>query len=574
MAEGTCSMPSNAGYIALLFLLTLGAFYASVFLHELGHAVCAVLGGSHVTSFGLGTSRPFAVASFHGIRIYLCWRRPLQGIAFYINPQLLPSRRQQVFTLAGGIVAHFLLAALAWALFLLWPAWAVVWGILGGINLWMGVDNLIPFQFRVGSHTLRSDGALILTVLRTGSASSGPTQPLSSLQAFRELWQATGDVHILYAHLLAAAQCWISLGDAGRGGELLAEARALPFEPLPVWRTYGMLVEAEVALGKDDTERTGVALGRAEEQFRLLGHEVGLLLTTMVGAELLRQRGEAAEALRPLEALAAHPLVRKRASLRSLILAQRLVCYCDLSGGDPEALLTEYAALPKLYRSLVVDADTFQSAARWRLRQGDGERAAQAYAQALTAVSALDATVTGADRERFRLAKSDLLAEAQQCLRTLGRAEDAARLDAFFPSPEERTRQAKEARERLDARRARWGAALLGFNFAVILLILGAAGAVAIFWPDVSRQAKGADLFGLLRQCFGFFAMYLLVLLTFSTLFGALAGLVLGGLGRLMKGAKGLAGICVLLCALTPWVMWLAVLLMDFFLWATWRSGP
>jgi hypothetical protein len=441
----------------------------------------------------------------------------------------------------------------------------------------MGVANLIPFQFRVGSHTLRSDGALILTVLRAGSASFDPTLSLSSLQAFRPLWQATGDVHILHAHLLAAAEFWISLGDAGRSGELLAEARALPFEPIPAWRAYGLLVEAEVALERDDTEKTGVALAQAEEQFRQRGHEAGLLLTSRVGAELLRQRGEAAEALRTLEALAAHPLVRRQASLRSLLLAQRVVCHCDLSSGDPEPLLAEYAALPKLYRSPVADVDTFQSAARWRLRHGDSVRAAQAYARALTAVSSLDAKMTGVERERFRLAKAPLVAEAQQCLRTLGRAEEAARLDGFFPSPEECVRQAREARGSLYARRARWGAALLGFNFAVILLMLGAAGAVAIFWPDapgVSRQAKGADLFGLLRQCFGFFAMYLLVLLTFSTLFGALAGLVLGGLGRLMKGAKGLAGICVLLCALTPWVMWQAVLLMDFFLWATWRSGP
>ncbi|HBI44589.1 MAG TPA: hypothetical protein DDY78_17330 [Planctomycetales bacterium] len=570
-------MPSVGGYLALLVLLTLGAFYASIFLHELGHAVCALLGGSQVTSFGMGTSRPFAVASFHGVRVYLCSRRPLQGIAFYINPQLLPSRRQQVFTLAGGILAHFLLAASAWALLLLWPAWAVVWGILGGMNLWLGVVNLIPARIRLGSYTLRSDGALILTVLRTGSPSSDPTLPLSSLQAFRELWQATGDRHIQYAHLLAAAEFWISLGDAGRGGELLAEARALPFEPLPAWQSYGLLVEAEGALERDDIERTGIALAQAEEQFRLLGHEAGLLLTSRVGAELLRKRGEAAEALRTLEALTAHPLVRRQASLRSLLLAQRVVCHCDLSSGDPEPLLAEYAALPKLYRSPVADVETFQSAACWRLRNGDGVRAAQAYARALTAVSDLDAKMTGDDQERFRLAKAPLAAEAQQCLRALGRAEEAARLDSFFPSPEERVRQAQEVRGRRDARRARWGAALLSFNFAVILLTLGGAGVEAILWPgapSVSPRHKGTELFDLLREYFGFSTLLLLVLLTFSTLFGALMGLVLGGLGRLVKEVKGLAGIVVLLCAWTPWVMWLTTLALDFSLWATWRSGP
>ncbi len=511
-----------AGYVALVILFILGVLYASAFLHELGHAVCALLAGAHVTSFGLGTSRPFAVGSFRGVRIYFCSRRPLQGITFYFNPQLLPSRGQQVLVLVGGILAHFLLAASALVLFLFWPGWAFVWGIVGGINLWLGFANLIPFRFRVGSHTLRSDGALILAVLRTGLTSTDPTLPLSSLQTFRELWQTTGDKYVLYAHLLAAAEFWISVGDAGRGDELLAEARAIPFERLPSWRLYGLLVEAESALERDDTERTGVVLATAEEQFRLLDHEAGLLLTRRVRAELLRERGETAEALRTLESLTVHPLVQSQGALRSLFLAQRIVCHCDLSSSDLEPLLAEYEALPKLYRSPVADVDTFQSAARWRLRHGDGERAAQTYALALTAVSVLDAKLTGVDRERFRLAKAPLVAEAQQCLRTLGREEDAARLDAFFTLPEERIRKVREARERRAARRARWGAALLGFNFAAILLILTVASAGGNFMPDapgVYRQTEGVELFGFLRQHFGFSIILLLALLIFTTLF-------------------------------------------------------
>ena len=40
-------MPPDAGYMAFLFLLAFGAFYVSlyfsIFLHEMGHAVCAWL---------------------------------------------------------------------------------------------------------------------------------------------------------------------------------------------------------------------------------------------------------------------------------------------------------------------------------------------------------------------------------------------------------------------------------------------------------------------------------------------------------------------------------------------------
>ena len=442
-------MPPDAGYMAFLFLLAFGAFYVSlyfsIFLHEMGHAVCAWLSGCRVTSFGLGTSRPFVVVSFRGVRVYLCSRRPLQGLTFWTSPQLLPSRRQQVLVLAGGVLAHFLLAALAASLLWLRPAWAVAWGVFGGVNLLIGLANLIPYRFRLGTHILQSDGSLILTVLRSGSTSSGSTQILSTLQAFRELWQATGDLHILHVQLLAAAEQWVSLGDAGRGGELLAEARALPFEPLPAWRAYGLLTEAKVALGRDDPEGAALVLTKAEEQFRQLSHEAGLLLTRLVGEALLRRRGEIGEALRTLEVLAAHPLVRSRASMRSLLLAQRIGCLCSLPDGDPETLLDEYAALPSSYRSPVADIQVFQSAAR-RRRRDQGEGTEQAYVQALAAVDAIDAGMIGADQERFRLAQTPLVAEARECLRERGRAEDAAKLDAFFPTPKERRRKRRETR--------------------------------------------------------------------------------------------------------------------------------
>jgi hypothetical protein len=436
---------------------------------------------------------------------------------------------------------------------------------VGGMNLWMGLFNLMPLRVRLGSYMLQSDGAQILTVLRTGAASSDPTSPLSALQTFRELWQAVGDKQMLYAHLIAVGDFWVSVGDAERGGELLAEARALSFEPLAAWRSYGILVEAEAALERDDTERAAVVLARAEEEFRLLGHEAGLLLARRAGAELLRRRGEAAAALAALDALAAHRLVRKRMSLRCLLLGQRVVCHCDLADGDPEPLLAEYASVPMPHRSLIADMETFQAAARWRLRRGEGERAAQAYERALTAVRGLDVRMAGADQERFRMVKAPVIAETQQCLRTLGRDEEAARLDAFFPTAEERSRRVREARERRASQSARWGAALLGFNFAVILLLATAASGGAFFAPNASRASP---------QTAGFFAMFLLVVLTISTGFGVLAGLVLGGLGRLIKEIKGLAGITVLLCGWAPWVMWLTAFALDVFLRAMTRSAP
>ena len=325
-------MPPDLGTFTLLVLVI---FYLSGFLHELGHAVCAHLAGLRVTSFGMGMGRPFFVVSWRGVRIYACWRRPFQGLAFCIFPQILPSRWQQVSLFSGGIVAHLMLVGMACLLLLLWPALAFVWNLLGGLNLLFAIVNLIPFQFQVGAVRFRNDGLLILNVLRSGSNLIGPGEAISILGAFRELWTATGNYHVLHTYLLMTASSHVSLGDAARGNDLLSEARSLPFEPIAPFRTYEDLVEAEIALGQEQPDGAALALAKAEERFRALGHETGLVLVSLTRATALHRGGQHAEAMQLLDLLARHPLVQRHVLVRSLLLVKRLECSLDLPGAEP-----------------------------------------------------------------------------------------------------------------------------------------------------------------------------------------------------------------------------------------------
>ena len=85
----------------------------------------------------------------------------------------------------------------------------------------------------------------------------------------------------------------------------------------------------------------------------------------------------------------------------------------------------------------------------------------------------LDTSLTGVHQEHFRLAHRPLIAEAQTCLRDLGCEAEAARLDTFFPTPEERTRQALEKKKRRDSLMLRWGLVALVINAVVLLGLIG-----------------------------------------------------------------------------------------------------
>src|SRR5438128_2503699 len=120
-------MPFDAilGLIVLIPVL-----YVSHFLHELGHVLLGRWNGHVVTSFGMGLGRPFWAASWRGTRVYLSFKRPLQGVTFWFADRIYPTLWQKVWSLAGGVLAQCILAIAAIAMLALLSWGSTIWLII------------------------------------------------------------------------------------------------------------------------------------------------------------------------------------------------------------------------------------------------------------------------------------------------------------------------------------------------------------------------------------------------------------------------------------------------------------
>src|SRR5262249_3627094 len=100
---GATAIMNVDGTYLLLLLAMPPVFYASAFLHEVGHAVLAHLCGFEVTSFGMGLGKPLWVGRWGRTLVYFCRVKLFQGITFSFSPRIFPGRWQVVGMLAGGI---------------------------------------------------------------------------------------------------------------------------------------------------------------------------------------------------------------------------------------------------------------------------------------------------------------------------------------------------------------------------------------------------------------------------------------------------------------------------------------
>jgi hypothetical protein len=148
-------------------LLALPALYLlSIAAHELGHLVGAVLGGFRFRVLTIG---PFSlVAHEQRVRVRFSW-----SVMTFIGGQQISSPpiagandRQFMLYLLGGGVANLLAAGSAVSIALALNFAGLVVAMLlmfAGINLFMGVVNLLPLSTQTG---VRTDGYQIRTLLR------------------------------------------------------------------------------------------------------------------------------------------------------------------------------------------------------------------------------------------------------------------------------------------------------------------------------------------------------------------------------------------------------------------------
>ena len=523
-------------------LAFLPVYFASIFAHELGHAVAGWLVGYVVTSFGLGTSRPLFVAAPRGVRVYFCRVRPSQGITFAFMPQIYPSRARMAWFAAGGIVANGLLAAVALGLLYGLPGGGSVWLTVAAVNGLLAAISLLPFRFRVGKATLRTDGALILQALRTGLVAQPPPDMIQTARYLRDLWLSVGDTLILRVYLIAAAQAWIELGDIERADDLCREADSLPGASPPDVRSLGGIVRSQIALGAGRPDEADAALDAAEAYYRAAGHRVGLFLIALCRASVRVGRGDPAGAARDLDALVTDPTAAGHPALALSLLTTRLSAAVAASDLDAVGRTrAEYEAVRVPRHSAARDLQVYRSLARFDDGRGERAGAAAAYRRAIGAVSQLAGLwVDAEDRARFLETQSRLFAEACDCLRALGMADEADRL------AESLTGSAPETPARWDDLKCRrWGYRLMLANFTCAA---GASGLAAV----VDRASRIPFVL-------------LAVLLSVALMAGAFYLVFDQTLGRLAPALRKGGGMAVLLLACLPWLVAALVLFLTLF---------
>jgi hypothetical protein len=461
--------------VALLALFPI--LYLSAFCSELGHALLGRWLGFTVTSFGLGTGRPFWVGSLGGSRVYLGWQRPSQGLTFTVLAQVHPTRWQGMGMLAGGVLANFGLAALAVVLWRLLPWGSAVWLTAGVCNAVLGIVNLIPFNSQIGTFQLRTDGGKVWRALRGGAVQAQAPDRIRMVAALRHLWQDIGDHLGLYAHLLVAATAWWEVGDAEQAEALCAEAEAVPLEPTPFRRANRAMVRATPARAGGKLKESAQALDAAEVGFRGLRSDVGVFLVSWGRAELLLlAEGHATEAAAALDDLTAHPLVRARPLLQVGLLESRLAAQAALGDGSAvEVLRKEYERRRKACPSLTCDLRVYRTLGGFYISRQDGTLAEAAYREALAAAQQLYVELAATShQERFAHCQSALLDEAAACLRQTGKEDAAAEVARTFSSKKTSQLSPTELQERRCRRFQRLAWVVTGINalLAVCLVAL------------------------------------------------------------------------------------------------------
>ncbi|MDR3623081.1 MAG: hypothetical protein P4L85_27255 [Paludisphaera borealis] len=510
--------------LLLLWLFLLAALYTCVIVHEAGHALIGQAVGFVVTSVGLGTARPFLILPMGRARLYLGLIQPFQGITFAFLPRPYTDRRRLAAFVAGGIAANALCAATSLCLALCLPAGriAAFCSMFAAVNTLIATASLIPVRFRVGGAMLRSDGRLLLEILRTGSLTPPPADVIQNARGCRRLWQAVGDALMDRLCTFSAALSWIDLGSMSQAESLFSEAVGIDAaHPYIDW--LEAVTRTNLALARGELSEASAALTRAEVLCETAGVG-GRYLLSLLRASLLLNEGKQGEALAAFERLSVDPVGRICPELGLSALTGHIRAACV--AGDQAVLSTvhaRYEAGRLEFPSDVRDLHAYRALARFSSSRGADAR--DDYRRALKAVASLAAPWRDADdKTAFISAQRDLIEEARQ---TLGSESVAPLIETIETIQPDHALLARVESWR------RWSLRLMLIN-------------VVLFVPLV--------LLALAIRPHGAAALLMAVLLALFTLLGAICLLFDFTVGKLLPSLKRLTDVILLTLAVMPWL--------------------
>lgn len=363
--------------LILLALCLYPALFVAVFIHEAGHALFARMIGYRVTSFGLGTSRPFFRATLPGgVIFFLCRDNPTLGTCWTTTTELLPSRFHRALLLVGGGVANLLVAALCWALLRFPPG--AIWLSLAVMNTLIGLANLFPFRQRVAgsSKTVASDGLQAVSLFLSRHARA--ELPQAEL-GFRSLWDEIGDTRTLRYRLFRAALAAQELEADEEVTRYQTEAESLPRDETDAHLFY---LRGRAALQHGDEEVANKQLKDARYQYERSQATGSILLCDLYSLFT----NNISDVSKTTDKLALSPLA-KRADMATKLAATRLLLFTQSTSkqGDVstlETLLARYESARRNYRTDTDEVRVYEAVAIWRRRNDDTAGALIAWEQA------------------------------------------------------------------------------------------------------------------------------------------------------------------------------------------------
>jgi hypothetical protein len=417
-----------------------------------------------------------------------------------------------------------------------WLAAAAVNGLMAGVNL-------VPFRAKVGNASLQTDGMLILQTLRSGTFQATGPMIIQSCRFFRSLWRSIGDDLRLRSSLLGSAVAYVQLDDLERAEVRRLEAESLPAPIMPALRALDSVLRASIALGTSRLEDAALALDAAQVSYRSIGHEVGLLLVSSLQASARAVRGDAPGASADLEGLMAEPLMKRHPSLRVALLVSCLGARAAMSD-IPEVvkLLNDYEGTRRALRTASLDRQVYKTVARLDAQRGDWVSAEPAYRKVVSAIGEIaSAWADPDDRIHFLRCNATILAEARQCLESLGKADEAVRLLDVNALLAEFQQRAEAARQR-DRRFRRTGLWIMLVNVAPVV---GSFGLAQLVEPETR-----IPLLILAAVFLAFTSPGILFILLHLTI------------GRLFSVLDRRSGAVTLLLACLPWLSVFVIVLM------------
>ena len=92
------------------------------------------------------------------------------------------------------------------------------------VNALLAITSVLPYQGKVGKVVLRTDGRLIMEVIRDHVISTPSITVIQTLNALRGFWKSIGDHNSLQIYLLTSGIAYVGLEDLERADLLLRSA--------------------------------------------------------------------------------------------------------------------------------------------------------------------------------------------------------------------------------------------------------------------------------------------------------------------------------------------------------------